>query len=283
MHNPAAANRGRSPGALAPRPGRDHGAALAGIAAGLGRRAAEATRPREPPVRLAVPVLRQRFSQQGVVGTRRRARRWNWARCSSRWRRLRKRCCSSAASTTPRPATAASTAAKTGNLLTGALWPGGGEIRSGISMDQLVAQTVGGQTKVPSLVLGCEQSIVGAAQRLLDDLQLAHLVELADDADAAGTLPGPGLRPPVPRRGGPGDKSVLDAVLDEAKALRDQVSHSDRRKLDEYLSSRPRSRAADRPGRQARHDCKAGGPRSTNPTCRGPPTAFRRTSTSTCG
>ena len=60
------------------------------------------------------------------------------------------------------------------------------------------------ETKVPSLVLGCEPSIAAIHKKLLDDLQLAHLVELADHADAAGALPGPGVRPPVPRRGGEG-------------------------------------------------------------------------------
>ncbi len=38
-------------------------------------------------------------------------------------------------------------------------------------------------------------------QELLDALQLAHLVDLADDADAAGAVPGPGLRPAVQGRG----------------------------------------------------------------------------------
>src|SRR6202046_188651 len=48
---------------------------------------------------------------------------------------------------------------QTGNLLTGAHLASGGEGRSGTSMDQVVAQRLIGQTKVSSLVLGCEQSI----------------------------------------------------------------------------------------------------------------------------
>src|SRR5271168_1586103 len=47
---------------------------------------------------------------------------------------------------------------QTGNLLTGAHLANGGEIRSGISMDQVLARHYKDQTKVPSLVLGCEQS-----------------------------------------------------------------------------------------------------------------------------
>ena len=47
---------------------------------------------------------------------------------------------------------------QTGNLLSGAPLSSAGEIRSGTSIDQVVAQQVGRQTKVPSLVLGCEAS-----------------------------------------------------------------------------------------------------------------------------
>jgi hypothetical protein len=47
---------------------------------------------------------------------------------------------------------------QTGNLLSGAPLASGGEIRSGTSFDQHLAQTYGRGTKVPSLVLGCEKS-----------------------------------------------------------------------------------------------------------------------------
>src|SRR5438045_4879323 len=47
---------------------------------------------------------------------------------------------------------------QTGNLLSGAPLSSGGEIRSGTSIDQLLAQRYGNSTKVSSLVLGCEKS-----------------------------------------------------------------------------------------------------------------------------
>ncbi|HEY1051478.1 MAG TPA: DUF1552 domain-containing protein, partial [Prosthecobacter sp.] len=47
---------------------------------------------------------------------------------------------------------------QTGNMLSGAPIASGGEIRSGTSFDQMVAQSYGRSTKVPSLVLGCERS-----------------------------------------------------------------------------------------------------------------------------
>ena len=43
---------------------------------------------------------------------------------------------------------------QTGNMLSGAPIASGGEIRSGTSFDQVIAQTYGRSTKVPSLVLG---------------------------------------------------------------------------------------------------------------------------------
>ena len=47
---------------------------------------------------------------------------------------------------------------QTGNLLSGAPLASGGQIRSGTSIDQLIAQRIGKQTKLPSLVLGCEKA-----------------------------------------------------------------------------------------------------------------------------
>ena len=127
---------------------------------------------------------------------------------------------------------------QTGNLLSGAPLASGGEIRSGTSIDQLLAQTLRplDQGAEPGARLR-EVEPVGP-QELLDALQLAHLVELADHADAAGAVPGAGVRPPVQGRGQQGDKSVLDAVLDDAQRPPPAASaRTDQRKLDEYLDS----------------------------------------------
>ena len=78
----------------------------------------------------------------------------------------------------------------------------------------------------------------GDPQELLDDLQLAHLVEFADHADAAGTVPGPGVRPPVPRRGRPGRQERARRRHAKTRAgCANKVSKADQRRLDEYLSS----------------------------------------------
>src|SRR5438046_1735825 len=126
---------------------------------------------------------------------------------------------------------------QTGNLLTGAHLAPGGEIRSGVSMDQVIAQKLGDQTKVPSLVLGCEQSIA-ALHKNYSMIYSSHM------SWSSATTPTPlELYPALafdrlfPDEVGKADKSVLDAVMDDVSGLRNKVSKPDQRRLDEYLSS----------------------------------------------
>ncbi len=126
---------------------------------------------------------------------------------------------------------------QTGNLLTGAHLASGGEIRSGMSMDQVVAQRLRDQTKVPSLVLGCEQSIA-ALHKNYSMIYSSHI------SWSSPTTPTPlELYPALAfdrlfrDEVGRADKSVLDSVLKEAGSLRNRVSQSDQHRLDEYLAS----------------------------------------------
>jgi hypothetical protein len=127
--------------------------------------------------------------------------------------------------------------AQTGNLLTGAPLEGGGGIRSGVSMDQLLAQKIGTQTKVPSLVLGCEPSI-SALHKGYSMIYSSH-ISWSSPTTATPLELYPALafdrlfRDDVSK----GDASVLDLVREEARSLSQRVSYSDRGKLDEYLNS----------------------------------------------
>ncbi|HXX93346.1 MAG TPA: DUF1552 domain-containing protein [Planctomycetota bacterium] len=127
--------------------------------------------------------------------------------------------------------------AQTGNLLSGAPLEGGGGIRSGISMDQLVAQKQGRQTKVPSLVLACEPSM-SALHKGYSMIYSSHLSWSSPSTPTPLELY-PALafdrlfRDEVAK----GDTSVLDAVLDEAKRVERTASATDRAKLEEYLNS----------------------------------------------
>ncbi len=126
---------------------------------------------------------------------------------------------------------------QTGNLLSGAPLASGGEIRSGTSVDQMVAQRYGRSTKVPSLVLGCERSNPGIHKNY-SMLYSSHISWSSPTAPTPLEIY-PALafdrlfKDEVQR----GDKSVLDAVLVEANHLRRNISSTDQKKLDEYLNS----------------------------------------------
>ena len=126
---------------------------------------------------------------------------------------------------------------QTGNMLSGAPIASGGEIRSGTSFDQLLAQTYGRPTKVPSLVLACEKSNP-SVHKNYSMLYSSHI------SWSSPTTPTPlELYPALAfdrlfkDEASPADKSVLDAVLADAKDLRRAISAGDQRKLDEYLDS----------------------------------------------
>ena len=126
---------------------------------------------------------------------------------------------------------------QTGNLLSGAPLASGGTIRSGTSVDQLVAQRIGHQTKVPSLVLGCEKANP-SVHKNYSMLYSSHI------SWSSPTTPTPLEVYPAlafdqlfKDRAGRGDLSVLDAVLKDAHDFRRGISLRDQQKLDEYLNS----------------------------------------------
>ena len=111
-------------------------------------------------------------------------------------------------------------------------------IRVGTSFDQVIAQQIGQQTAMPSLVLGIEPNEL----RLEDGLSMIYGSSISwvsptrpatkeiYPARTFDQLVGDG-------RGRRLDRSILDAVLEEAHALKPRVSSADRGKLDEYLES----------------------------------------------
>jgi hypothetical protein len=153
---------------------------------------------------------------------------------------------------------------QTGNLLTGAHLAPAGEIRSGISCDQVVANRMKGQTKVPSLVLGTEQSIA-AIHKNYSMIYSSHI------SWSSATTPTPlELYPALAfdrlfrDEAGRGDRSVLDAVREDAASYKSRVSRSDGQRLEEYLTSvREVEQQIDRAG-------KAGRLQGWRPTLAGP-------------
>ena len=172
---------------------------------------------------------------------------------------------------------------QTGNLLTGAHLAPGGEIQSGVSCDQVIAERLKDQTKVPSLVLGCEPSIA-AIHKNYSMIYSSHI------SWSSPTTPTPlELYPALAfdrlfrDEVGRADKSVLDAVHGGHPRPAQQRQHgpTSAGSTNTCRRSARWNSASTRPARPA--GCKAGGRRSPSPTCRARPTASRRTSTSTCG
>lgn len=126
---------------------------------------------------------------------------------------------------------------QTEDILSGAPIASGGEIRSGTSFDQMVAQTYGRSTKVPALVLGCERSNP-SLHKNYSMLYSSHI------SWSSPTTPTPLEICPAlafdrlfKDDASPAGKSILDAVLADAQDLRRGISRSDQRKLDEHLDS----------------------------------------------
>lgn len=126
---------------------------------------------------------------------------------------------------------------QTGNLLSGAPLASGGEIRSGTSVDQLLAQRYGHSTKVPSLVLGCEKSNP-SVHKNYSMLYSSHISWSSPTSPTPlEVYPALAFDRLFKDEVGRGDRSVLDAVLTDARDLRRNISTGDQRKLDEYLDS----------------------------------------------
>src|SRR5215468_6431393 len=125
------------------------------------------------------------------------------------------------------------------NLLSGAtvsLDPN--DIRVGTSFDQVLAQRIGNRTATQSLALGIEPNEL----RLEDGLSMIYGSNISwvsptkpatkeiYPARAFDQLVGDGKSREL-------DRSILDAVLMEARSLRPKIGAADRKKLDEYLES----------------------------------------------
>src|SRR6266481_4789907 len=122
---------------------------------------------------------------------------------------------------------------QTGNLLSGAPLASGGEIRSGTSFDQVIAQRLGRATKVPSLVLACEPGNP-SVHKNYSMIYSSHISWSSPTAPTPLELyPALAFDQLFRDEVGQGDRSVLD----DARDCRRGLSSADQRKLDEYLDS----------------------------------------------
>ncbi|MBI3818311.1 MAG: DUF1552 domain-containing protein [Planctomycetes bacterium] len=117
---------------------------------------------------------------------------------------------------------------------------GGRDIENGISVDQLAARERGSLTMLPSMELGTD-GLWLAEDMGYTTLYGAHIAwRSASEPASKEIVPGLAfdrLFRDWRARTSPADKSVLDLVLAEARALRGKVSKYDGAKLDEYYTS----------------------------------------------
>jgi hypothetical protein len=125
----------------------------------------------------------------------------------------------------------------------------GANIRSGISVDQMAAQQIGSATRFPSLELGTERGRGSGSCDSGYSCAYSSNISWASETTPMGKEVNPRqvferLFAGADRRTADASrakreamkKSILDFVTDDATRLKDKLPHSDRRKLDEYLT-----------------------------------------------
>src|SRR6266487_4628863 len=127
---------------------------------------------------------------------------------------------------------------QTGNLLSGVPIQKGPIVRSGITMDQVIANHAGQETAQASLVLACEQPMTGYHETNFSMAYSSHISwQSADLPVPIEVYPSLAFDSLFENRGSLRNQSILDRVKERAESLSREVSGSDRGKLDEYLTS----------------------------------------------
>ncbi|MDA0920443.1 MAG: DUF1552 domain-containing protein [Planctomycetota bacterium] len=123
-------------------------------------------------------------------------------------------------------------------MLTGVRPKGGREILASTSMDQILAQRLGGETAIPSLVLACERPVSGFHESGYSMMYASHVSWSSPVAPVPSELyPSLAFDSLFESRGSKMQLSVLDHVLDQLSDVSRKVSTSDRSKIDEYTTS----------------------------------------------
>ncbi len=126
----------------------------------------------------------------------------------------------------------------------------GADIKAGVSVDQIAADKIGDQTKLPSLELSCDHG--QRAGSCDSGYSCAYQFNISWKSDTMPMSPEVDPRLAFERLFGAADdastkearakrdlynKSVLDYVLDDAQSLSRTLGSTDQHKLDEYLSA----------------------------------------------
>lgn len=151
----------------------------------------------------------------------------------------------------------------------------GSDIFAGVSADQIAAQAIGRETRLPSLELGLEDTrIVGLCD---GSYSCAYTSSISWRTPTTPLPPVPnprhvferlfgnvdlGADPAVTARRARYRQSILDGAVEETRRLTSTVGDADRRKIDEYLSS---IREVERGIQRAQQEAPARGPAIERP------------------
>ncbi len=128
--------------------------------------------------------------------------------------------------------------AQTGSLLSGAHIQKGAILHSGVSVDQMMANTIGQDTAQPSIVLACDIPMTGYHETNFSLAYSSHISwQTPDSPVPVEVYPSLAFDNLFENRGSMRNVSILDRVKDRAQALTTKISTSDKGKLDEYLTS----------------------------------------------
>ena len=128
--------------------------------------------------------------------------------------------------------------AQTGSLLSGAQISKGAVLHSGMSVDQMIANTIGQDTAQSSIVLACDPPMTGYHETNFSMAYSSHVSWQSPDSPVPVELyPSLAFDNLFENRGSLRNLSILDRVKESAETMGKQVSGTDKNKLDEYLTS----------------------------------------------
>jgi Protein of unknown function (DUF1552) len=127
---------------------------------------------------------------------------------------------------------------QTGSLLTGATLSKGATIRSGISVDQMIARHVGQETLQSSMVLACEQPMTGFHETNYSNVYSSHISWQSAESPVPNELyPSLAFDMLFENRGSLLNLGILDRVKERTARLSQELSADDNARLDEFLTS----------------------------------------------
>lgn len=128
--------------------------------------------------------------------------------------------------------------AQTGSLLSGAQVSKGAVLHSGMSVDQMIANTLGQDTPQASIVLACDPPMTGYHETNYSMAYSSHVSWQSPDSPVPVELyPSLAFDNLFENRGSLRSISIIDRVKESAEAMGKKVSAADKSKLDDYLAS----------------------------------------------